>query len=1059
MESARRSLDNNRSREPGSKKPRLVDELGRGPSGSILGPRPDSLRQPAPGPAAGAATLASARLRRNDRDRDSDGGGYHPQPLQPHQELVVQYRTALAELTFNSKPIITNLTIIAGENQNAAKAIAGTVCNNILEVPSDQKLPSLYLLDSIVKNIGRDYIKYFAARLPEVFCKTYRQVDPPVHTSMRHLFGTWKGVFPTQTLQMIEKELGFTAAVNGSASASVSVRRDSQSQRPPHSIHVNPEYLERQRLQQSNRTKGVANDMTGAILNSNEDPERALGSKRSRLDPRVAMQNNKRTNRNAFNDSVPEKSIGESYGGNEYGSDTSSKLGSSVGRTGSRVSELEHEKTWYKASGDVADTISGQRNGFSVKHGFPNHEALKSMKLDSHRPPTQIIPNISSSVMSNDWKNSEEEEYAWDEMNSGLTGHGAPSVSNNLSTDTWSSDDENLEGEDDFLIAHRIGAKVDREISTVNKQLPAFSGHPSLPWHLQEQHSVDKLNLKPGHSEEFLSTLGGFPANANSLSVGMASQSFMPNAAIGMAEVMRSQQFDSEGAESPSGQSPMRQKSPSPPLTARHPHPMRSLPEKDRPRTLKSSQYLRGLQSQHIKDPSPALPPNVQVGNVQKLQEKDVKGPLSKATSFQPRLQKQQLGPSQTEVTVKAKKPPQSKVAVSRETSEQSKASSLSAAAVKSGIVTKKSIISSPCITSSGDTRNLQPKSGVRPTRSSGPSPTALISSVSAVASPSSLGPLNDDLSTLPKMPQGRAGQPPRVSSQLPASSDVSSASDPTSNASNNNTSNPIANLLSTLVLKGLISSETESGTKVPTKVPTETLSRLEDHTKSITASSSLPVASVSGSAAVPVPSSKDEVDDTSKPSPALSQSTTTEIQNLIGFDFKPSVIRKMHPNVINSLLDDLPHHCTVCGIRLKQREQFDRHLDWHATREKEKNGLISASRRWYVKSNDWIAGKAEYLSEEEFTDSVDISDKETDTSQLDTMVLADENQCLCVLCGELFEDVYCQEKDEWMFKGAVYLNNADSNSEMESINLGPIIHARCLSENPAASVTLAEQD
>ncbi|KAJ4947992.1 hypothetical protein NE237_024469 [Protea cynaroides] len=124
-------------------------------------------------------------------------------------------------------------------------------------------------------NIGRDYIKYFAARLPGVFRNAYGQVGSSIHLAC--------GIF----LELGKKELGFAPATNGSSTSVTASKLDSQS---PHRIHVNPKYLEAtQHLQQSNR-------------------------------------NSQLPQTEASSEPVHEKNTGTVYGDYEYGSDLSRHL-------------------------------------------------------------------------------------------------------------------------------------------------------------------------------------------------------------------------------------------------------------------------------------------------------------------------------------------------------------------------------------------------------------------------------------------------------------------------------------------------------------------------------------------------------------------------------------------------------------------------------------------------------------------------------------------------------------------------------------------------------------
>ncbi|OLL26358.1 hypothetical protein NEOLI_004592 [Neolecta irregularis DAH-3] len=111
-------------------------------------------------------------------------------------DIREDYRCSLTELTFNSKPIITNLTVIAQENMHAAAVIAKCLEEHINRAPPPHKLPALYLLDSICKNIGTPYTTYFGRNLYRTFMEAYTLVDPSTRRKFEELLHTWKQPMP-----------------------------------------------------------------------------------------------------------------------------------------------------------------------------------------------------------------------------------------------------------------------------------------------------------------------------------------------------------------------------------------------------------------------------------------------------------------------------------------------------------------------------------------------------------------------------------------------------------------------------------------------------------------------------------------------------------------------------------------------------------------------------------------------------------------------------------------------------------------------------------------------
>ncbi|KNA19276.1 hypothetical protein SOVF_062990 [Spinacia oleracea] len=861
------------------------------------------------------------------------------------EEIVRFYDDVLSELTFNSKPIITDLTIIAGEQREHAEGIADAICARVLEVPVDQKMPSLYLLDSIVKNIGRDYARHFASRLPEVFCEVYRQVPPNLYSSMRHLFRTWSTVFPSPVLGMIEDELQFSPRANQPSSNLASMRA-SESPRPSHGIHVNPKYLE------------IRRQFDNSSINNNIQPGRGAskshGQKHSIEYEEYDYYQGEGTNSHL--DAQRFNSTG--YGGRtSFPSSTDQLLPSASGSV-RPLSPSADEFFMSNSPGRLFEGVSpshpglnyGRRRGRDEENG----DWQKRQRSDDsyhyslnngaeHDRPRALIdaygqddgqrslkknPLCMDRLIVNgggSWQNTEEEEFDWEDMSPTLLADGK---TGNVTTSTVPSRG--------FKAIPGVGSLGSRPFNPNGRKAVEDGGHLSS----NRPVSRSEMNLSQGawklpvpvagreNTSQLTLPVNGVPSSSSD-GKPLSADHYAP-APMQLGRISNSG-FNSYEARAPSSAvAPVSTSSwPStsshnfaslPPLYLQQKQPRASFDFRNQSYSIlnQGNQQFDSDDKRNLIPPKPGQRPQLSFTPLQYLTQQP--GSLQQQLHLPPE-------PRHNAVSL----PPQTILP-----------SGLGYTPLGHGVA------------ASNIVRNPVP----------GSHPYAPFQNVS-----NGYMQFQSPMAPLPLVPRPHSQFLP-----LPQSS------------------GPLANQAPTAAISGLLNSLVAQG---------------------------------------------------------LFPSNQTPAQDSLGVEFNPDLLKVRHESAIRALYEELPRQCTTCGLRFKTQDEHSKHMDWHVTKNRiSKNRKHNPSRKWFVSVNMWLSG-AEALGTDSapgFLPTESVVEKKDDEEMA---VPADEDQNSCALCGEPFEDFYSDETEEWMYRGAVYLNAPlGSTVGMDRSQLGPIVHAKCRSDS-----------
>ncbi|XP_067663698.1 uncharacterized protein [Haliotis asinina] len=150
------------------------------------------------------------------------------------EDIVESYRSSLQDLTFNSKPLINMLTMLAEDHEQYAPQIVQVIEQHIEQVKPSHKLPTMYLIDSIIKNLSSSlYPKQLSQNIAQTFCGVFEEVDEKTRQSLFKLRQTWKDIFPNKKLYAIDVRVNMM-----DPAWPITAQAPEQG-----NIHVNPKFL------------------------------------------------------------------------------------------------------------------------------------------------------------------------------------------------------------------------------------------------------------------------------------------------------------------------------------------------------------------------------------------------------------------------------------------------------------------------------------------------------------------------------------------------------------------------------------------------------------------------------------------------------------------------------------------------------------------------------------------------------------------------------------------------------------------------------------------------